>query len=650
MNTTKLFLTRGFSLILACSVPRGYFQTTASAAEIQGASESEDAVYGYGTMTMTYAEFYAGDVNSAKMDAVSSATTTKSKTFPNADSTDLTDDGYKINGVKNVPVKVMESASDELKARVTLNAAGIAEPAQYKLVDESGIGAAVYNVKDTVTDANATLKTNSVWGEYEIDIVETSTSYLRNTRSEIKNQETGEVFEIGSQIQGVILETTEGYKVGAAHMENIWVQPWEVAFSLEGNANSSEFRKLVGKTINKVTYIMPTETYVYDLGEGVYIKPAYPQTVSGTFHTEGTKFTLDQELTGVTNAAITISYKEGRKITTLLEATALSGKEYTLTTAVPEGKYITVTISSDEYADITAEYPMMSWQRETLESLVRDAAEILGKLQTGILKEHKEEAEALLADQAASAGQANELIGELTGLVDSAKADLEKAIAKKLSETVDDAKKIVKEGYAEASWTAFENALAAAEAQLAAPGAVADMEGAITRLTQAMQSLTKETAGDTPAPEIKNSIKKGAYYTVKSLKYKVTNESVDGKGTVEVTGPQKKSAEKAVIPATVKIDNITFRVTSIGNNAFKNCKKLKSVKIGKNVTTIGKNAFFGASKCKSITITSKNLKKAGKNVWKGIHKSAKIKVPSAKRKAYTKLFKGKGQSLKVRIV
>ena len=277
--------------------------------------KAADEVYGYGTMTMSYAEFYAGGVSNSEIDSVSSATVQKSSMFPNADSTEPTDSGYKINGVKNVPVKVMASASDALKARVTFNADGTAEPTQYKIVDKDGIGDTVYDIKDTVTDAVAKLKTNSVWGDYEIDITETSTSYLRNTRSDIKDEATGAVFEIGSQIQGVILETTEGYKVAATHMENIWVQPYEVAFSLEGNANSSEFQKLVGKKISKVTFIMPTATYVYDLGEGVYIKPAYQNKVSGSFNAAGTTFTLDQEVTGLTNATISISYREGRSTT-----------------------------------------------------------------------------------------------------------------------------------------------------------------------------------------------------------------------------------------------------------------------------------------------------------------------------------------------
>jgi hypothetical protein len=72
--------------------------------------------------------------------------------------------------------------------------------------------------------------------------------------------------------------------------------------------------------------------------------------------------------------------------------------------------------------------------------------------------------------------------------------------------------------------------------------------------------------------------------------------------------------------------------------------------IGKNVTVIGKNVFAGDSKLKTITIQSEKLKKVGTGTLKGIHKKAKIKVPSAQLNKYKRLLKGKGQGSKVKIV
>ena len=110
-----------------------------------------------------------------------------------------------------------------------------------------------------------------------------------------------------------------------------------------------------------------------------------------------------------------------------------------------------------------------------------------------------------------------------------------------------------------------------------------------------------------------------------------------------------KNEKKFTVPATVKIDGVTFKVAEISKNAFRNNKKLRQVTIGKNVTKIGANAFNGDKSLKKITIKSKSLKKVGKNAFKGIHKNCKIKVPAKKLTAYKKLLKKKGQKASVKI-
>ena len=65
----------------------------------------------------------------------------------------------------------------------------------------------------------------------------------------------------------------------------------------------------------------------------------------------------------------------------------------------------------------------------------------------------------------------------------------------------------------------------------------------------------------------------------------------------------------------------------------------EKITIGAGVTTIGKKAFAGCKNIKNIIVKSKSLKKIGKNAFKGINKTAKIKVPKNKLKAYKKLFK-----------
>lgn len=121
-------------------------------------------------------------------------------------------------------------------------------------------------------------------------------------------------------------------------------------------------------------------------------------------------------------------------------------------------------------------------------------------------------------------------------------------------------------------------------------------------------------------------LKKGASFTVKGLKYKVTKKAVKGNGVVSILGVKKKSLKSASIAGTVSYKGIKYKITSIEKKAFAGCKKLKK-----------------------ITIKGKNLSKVGKNALKGIHKKCVIKVPSSKLKAYKKLFKNKGQAKTVKI-
>ena len=134
------------------------------------------------------------------------------------------------------------------------------------------------------------------------------------------------------------------------------------------------------------------------------------------------------------------------------------------------------------------------------------------------------------------------------------------------------------------------------------------------------------------------------------VSYVVTSK--DGKNpTVTYSGNQDKKAKTITVPSTVTIDGVTYKVTAIADNAFKNNKKVTKVVIPSNIITIGKNAFNGCSKLKTIQIKSTKLtsKSISKNAFKGISKKVTIKVPKKKLKAYKKLFRKKGLSKKVKM-
>jgi len=57
-----------------------------------------------------------------------------------------------------------------------------------------------------------------------------------------------------------------------------------------------------------------------------------------------------------------------------------------------------------------------------------------------------------------------------------------------------------------------------------------------------------------------------------------------------------------IIPASVTYNEITYSVTSIGNDAFRDCTSLTSVTIPNSVTSIGDGAFLKCSGLTSVTI------------------------------------------------
>lgn len=144
---------------------------------------------------------------------------------------------------------------------------------------------------------------------------------------------------------------------------------------------------------------------------------------------------------------------------------------------------------------------------------------------------------------------------------------------------------------------------------------------------------------DITSSSTENKITKGKQYTVGNFIYKISNADTSGKGTVIITGTKKKTLKSINIPNTVEINGIKFRVTAIGKSAFKGCKKVTSITIGKYISKINSSAFQSCKKLKKVKVKSSFIKKIGKNAFKGIHAKAKITVPKKQLAKYKKIFK-----------
>ncbi len=137
--------------------------------------------------------------------------------------------------------------------------------------------------------------------------------------------------------------------------------------------------------------------------------------------------------------------------------------------------------------------------------------------------------------------------------------------------------------------------------------------------------------------------------------------SVNDDGTVTYIAPTNKNVTTVTIPDSVIIDGVTYKVTAIDKNAFKNstikkitignnietigtnafygCKKLKTVKIGKNVITIGDKAFYKCTALTKITIPSK-VKTIGKQAFYDCKKLKSVTIGKSVAKIGSKAFYG----------
>lgn len=135
------------------------------------------------------------------------------------------------------------------------------------------------------------------------------------------------------------------------------------------------------------------------------------------------------------------------------------------------------------------------------------------------------------------------------------------------------------------------------------------------------------------APKLVN--KNNSYFFTKGiLKYQV----ISPKKNVIVTGITDKKVKTLSIPATVTSGLYKYNVVQIGEKAFRNCKRLKELTIGKNIRHIKDKAFMGCNKLHKITIKCTKLKTVGFRAFGGAHKKVKVYMKKKKMKKYTPLF------------
>jgi len=95
-----------------------------------------------------------------------------------------------------------------------------------------------------------------------------------------------------------------------------------------------------------------------------------------------------------------------------------------------------------------------------------------------------------------------------------------------------------------------------------------------------------------------------------------------------VTSGATKYTGNVTIPDAVTYNDVTYRVTEIGNRAFYSCSGLTSVTIPNSVTSIGSSAFWGCTGLTSVTI-GKNVTSIGISAFYNCTGLTSVTIPNS---------------------
>lgn len=258
-------------------------------------------------------------------------------------------------------------------------------------------------------------------------------------------------------------------------------------------------------------------------------------------------------------------------------------------------------------------------------------------------REAQRKAETAQAAAEAAQAAAEAAAQAADGLIREAETAQSKAEAAQKAAELAQAKAEEAQRAAEAAQAAAEMILQEAKEQ------VEKVKAELEKAQAAAQAAQKALEEFKAAQDLKSqtaSIKKGDTEEAGGVIYRVTNAE---KKQATAYGVTKSTVKTVKVADTVVINGVTCTVTSIAPKAFASLTKLKKVVIGTNITHIGKKAFYGDRRLKTIQVKATALKKVGRLSLKNISAKAVIKVPSAKKRDYKKLFAGKGQKKTVKI-
>ena len=298
----------------------------------------------YVLMNIPYDDFYKAELknNDVKVDAFTSATLNKSRTsgMMNGNSAyHVNPDGSDVTGV-TFPVKVSDlsilkdqkQVTDSDSVTITVTNRGqtssntytgkdslienasysyyvLSEaPSYYKELTVNADGSysfsAMKGAETKTVSINATLKTETNYGDYELDLDNNAFPEVINTNTD--------------KIYGVTVNTTDGTNYGLRHLENIWrgsMLAWGTGYTTEVHGcpvSSAHYKSIMGKTIDSVTYYTDKGIITFDVPDvKVQTTTGIKATVADIMDTDSSAaVTFDQILPADFNAQYTVDGTE----------------------------------------------------------------------------------------------------------------------------------------------------------------------------------------------------------------------------------------------------------------------------------------------------------------------------------------------------
>ena len=341
-------------------------------AAVKALKKAEVAKETYVLMNIPYSEFYAAD-KVAGADSVSSATKAKTRSKLVAGSYHVNSDGTDITGI-TYPVKISDASvlkkytqiTDDSKLSITVNMKGKETTTEYNGKDALFESASYsYYIlsetpsyyKEATVNADGSFSFSEVKGATAQKLSDASIDFTTDTKYGDYELDVNGLPDTVNTVYGVVISTKGGDNYGLRHLENIWKKKelaWSTGFvtTSHGNTlNSKDYEKMMGQTINKITYY--TDNGIYEIDADQYV----PIKFNGTVAAENAD--VKSGKVNVTVEGLPGDYQAEYTVKGLEDVQVKEGVLTYKTKGAETGRYtLKVSDKSGKYADLKTDFEL----------------------------------------------------------------------------------------------------------------------------------------------------------------------------------------------------------------------------------------------------------------------------------------------------